>query len=85
MYTACSAVTRCCCMLLQVALLEQLSPAGIPITTLLGSVTTVGANGLATPNLWFDPVRLKLMHQPHAALLCLEQCPSCDSSHLVFM
>lgn len=37
----------------QVTLLEQLDPAGVPISVLLG---TVGANGLAAPTLWMDPV-----------------------------
>lgn len=37
----------------QVTLLEQLDPAGVPISVLLG---TVAGNGLATPTLWMDPV-----------------------------
>jgi hypothetical protein len=47
------------CRFLQVALVEELNPAGLPITTLLGSV---GANGLARPNLWVDRVRMLQHH-----------------------
>ena len=39
--------------------MEELNPAGIPISVLLGTATN-NANGinLATPQLWMDPVRL---------------------------
>lgn len=58
----------------QVALLEERSPTGFPISVLLGSV---GANGLAVPNLWMDPVGTD-----HVVKTLLD-CAVCCLTHLL--